>query len=116
MRTDILNPKAKKLLKNLEELNLISIKKDEETIFTELVDKLHNKNGPRPTSEEITQEVEAVRSKKHEAILIFRKELLEDFFKLYIVQSFKNTFQKLILIKFIDKNAEFMNVSSEVRL
>ena len=33
IRIDILNPKAKKLLRNLEELNLISIKEDEENDF-----------------------------------------------------------------------------------
>ena len=65
IRIDILNPKAKKLLKNLEELNLISIKKDEEVSFSELVDKLRNKKGPKSTFEEITKEVEEVRAKRY---------------------------------------------------
>lgn len=65
IRIDILNPKAKKLLKNLEELNLISIKKDEELTFSKLVDKLRNKKGPKPTFEEITKEVEEVRAKRY---------------------------------------------------
>jgi vacuolar-type H+-ATPase subunit I/STV1 len=65
IRIDILNPKAKKLLKNLEELNLISIKKDEELSFSELVDKLRNKAEPKPSFEEITKEVEEVRAKRY---------------------------------------------------
>ena len=65
IRIDILNPKAKKLLKNLEELNLISIKKDEEVPFSVLVEKLRNKKGPKPTLEEITKEVEEVRAKRY---------------------------------------------------
>lgn len=65
IRIDILNPKARKLLKNLEELNLISIKKDKELTFSEVVDKIRNKKGSKPTLEEITKEVEEVRAERY---------------------------------------------------
>jgi len=62
---DILNPKARKLLKNLEELKLISIRENKELTFSELVTKLRSKTGPRPSFEEITNEVEEVRAKRY---------------------------------------------------
>jgi hypothetical protein len=65
IRIDILNPKAKKLLKNLEELKLISIKKDPYISFSEVVHKIRNKKGPKPTLEEITKEVEEVRAERY---------------------------------------------------
>jgi hypothetical protein len=65
IQIEILNPKAKKLLKNLEELNLISIKDNDDITFSELVDKLRNKAKPKPSFEEITKEVEEVRAKRY---------------------------------------------------
>jgi hypothetical protein len=65
VRIDILDPKAKELLKNLEELNLISIKKNRRTSSLEVVDKIRNKKGPKPTLEEITKEVEELRVERY---------------------------------------------------
>jgi hypothetical protein len=62
---DILNPKAKKLLENLEALNLISIKKDSKKRFKEIVKQLRTKSTSTPSLEEITKEVESVRAKRH---------------------------------------------------
>ena len=66
MQIDILNPKASKLLKNLEDLKLISIKKTTDDGFLTLVNKFRAraKNNP-PTLAEITKEVELVRANRY---------------------------------------------------
>ena len=65
IRIDILDPKAKKLLEDLEALNLISIKKDNRNRFKEHVKQLRTKLKTNPSFEEITKEVELVRAKRH---------------------------------------------------
>jgi hypothetical protein len=62
IRIDIINPKAKKLLEDLEALNLIAIKKDNKKRFKEIVKQLRTKSSTAPSIEEITEEVEAVRA------------------------------------------------------
>ena len=63
---EILNPKAKKLLQNLAELNLISIKGTKEDEFLKIIKKFRTKAGSNPPSmEEITTEVELVRAKRY---------------------------------------------------
>lgn len=66
LQIDILNPKAGKLLEDLADLKLISIRKTTDDRFLNLVDKFRAKakNKP-PTLEEITKEVEIVRSKRY---------------------------------------------------
>jgi len=66
MQIDILNPKASKLLKNLEDLKLISIRKPSDDGFLTLVNKLRAKakNNP-PSLAEITKEVELVRADRY---------------------------------------------------
>ena len=65
-QVDILNPKATKLLKNLADLNLISIQENQEDGFLKTVRKLRTKAAKvPPTMEEITKEVEIVRSKRY---------------------------------------------------
>jgi hypothetical protein len=66
LQVDILNPKAGKLLEDLAELKLISIRKGTDDGFLKLVNKFRAKakNTP-PTLEEITKEVEIVRSKRY---------------------------------------------------
>lgn len=61
---EILNPKAKKLLQNLEELNLIAIKDSKQNSFIATVKKIRNKKATISLAE-ITKEVEAVRSKRY---------------------------------------------------
>uniref|UniRef100_UPI00359387ED hypothetical protein n=1 Tax=Aquiflexum sp. TaxID=1872584 RepID=UPI00359387ED len=64
---DILNPKAKALLKNLASLELIRIRKDNKN--SDLADLLKNfrKNADNaPSMEEITAEVEAVHKARYE--------------------------------------------------
>ena len=61
---EILNPKAKKLLQDLEDLNLISIKKAEENPFLAVVKKIRSKRA-QISLEDITKEVETVRAKRY---------------------------------------------------
>lgn len=63
---DILNPKAKKFLKDLEDLKLISIRDTSNNSFLDIVNKLRAKAEKNPPSlEDITKEVELVRSHRH---------------------------------------------------
>ncbi len=66
IRIDILNPKAKKLLKDLADLNLIKIKKDKKSDFSNLLKELRSKSGEEINLDEITKEVEAVRKSRYE--------------------------------------------------
>ncbi len=67
IKIDILNPKAKSLLKDLADLKLIRIQKNEvRTEFQELLDKFRMKSAEAPSFEEITNEVEAVRKARYE--------------------------------------------------
>ncbi|RDC56133.1 hypothetical protein DU508_10950 [Pedobacter chinensis] len=65
MRIDILNPKAAKLLKDLADLNLIAIQDTSKNGFADILKKLRSKSNSIPTMEEITKEVELVRSKRY---------------------------------------------------
>jgi hypothetical protein len=65
MQIEILNPKATKLLKDLEDMDLISIKKPVKKSLSSLLEKLRSKDDSAPTLEEITKEVEFVRSKRY---------------------------------------------------
>jgi hypothetical protein len=66
LQIDLLNPKAAKLLKNLAEMNLISIRETSDDGFLKLVNKIRAKakNNP-PSAEEIRKEVELVRSARY---------------------------------------------------
>ena len=66
IRIDIINPKAKKLLKDLAELKLIKIKKDVKTDFSNLLQKLRTKSSKSLSLDEITKEVESVRKSRYE--------------------------------------------------
>lgn len=66
MQIVILSPKVEKLLKNLEDLKLISIRKSSGDGFLTLVNKfrVRAKENP-PTLAEITKEVELVRDERY---------------------------------------------------
>ena len=68
IRIEILNPKARKLLKNLAELKLIKISdsSDRKNEFKKLLDKLRAKSDKAPLLEEIEKEVKAVRKARYE--------------------------------------------------
>jgi len=67
LRIQIVNPKAKRLLQDLADLNLISISKpmDSKTDFRELLSKLRSNSDTAPSLDEITMEVENVRAMRY---------------------------------------------------
>ncbi len=66
LQIDILNPKAGELLKNLADLNLISIKKTRDDNFLKAVNRLRTKAKKNPPSlKDITKEVEIVRARRY---------------------------------------------------
>ncbi len=62
-----LDPKADRLLKDLAERNLISIRQTDDDLFMQEIEKLRQKAEQLgvPTMEEITAEVEAVRKERY---------------------------------------------------
>jgi anaerobic glycerol-3-phosphate dehydrogenase len=68
IRIEILNPKARKLLKNLADLKLIKISdsSDRKSEFKKLLDKLRTNSDNAPSLEEIEKEVETVRKARYE--------------------------------------------------
>jgi len=67
LQIDILNPKAKKLLKNLADLNLIKINNvSGKSDFSVLLQKLRENSSDPISLEEITHEVEQVRKSRYE--------------------------------------------------
>ena len=65
LNVQIINPKAKSVLLNLEEMNLIRI--EVKPKLSEILVKLRRNEVEAPTLEEITKEVELVRQKQYEA-------------------------------------------------
>jgi len=71
MRITIVNPKAEKLLKNLEELKLIEIQDNSNNGFVAVLEEFRSKAKAKskikqaPSLAEITREVEIVRRKRH---------------------------------------------------
>jgi len=67
LKIDIINPKAKKLLRNLADMNLIKIRKEkDDNEFKEILKKLRAKSDSSPSLDEITKEVETVRKARNE--------------------------------------------------
>jgi len=67
VRIDILNPKAKSLLKDLADLKLIRIKKEKaKSDFKELLERVRINADDALIPEEIKEEVEAVRKARYE--------------------------------------------------
>ena len=67
IRIDIINPKAKKLLKDLADLNLIKINKEKnKSDFSTLLQKIRAKSDDEISLDEITKEVEQVRKSRYE--------------------------------------------------
>ncbi len=65
LRVNILNPKAAKLLRNLADMELISIQDLSNDGFEIVLKRLRSKAKSAPTLEEITKEVDLVRSKRY---------------------------------------------------
>lgn len=67
LKIDILNPKATRLLQDLADLKLISITDTSGDQFLKIIKKLRkNESKVLPTMEEITNEVEVVRTARYE--------------------------------------------------
>ena len=67
IKVEILNPKAKNILKGLADLNLIKIKKEQKKPdFTQLLAKLRKQSDTAPDLNEIAKEVESVRKERYE--------------------------------------------------
>ncbi|MEN0052469.1 MAG: hypothetical protein AAGC65_02320 [Mucilaginibacter sp.] len=64
LKINILNPKALKLLQDLAALDLIAIQDQSKTGFQDMLKRLRDKKSDL-TLEEITKEVETVRSKRY---------------------------------------------------
>jgi hypothetical protein len=66
-KIEIVNPKAKQLINNLADMDLIRIKKEKTTSdFVMLLAKLRKHSEHAPSLEEITNEVELVRKCRYE--------------------------------------------------
>jgi hypothetical protein len=66
VQVDIINPKAGKLLQDLAEMNLISIKDTANDNFLKVAMQLRKKAQKNPPSlDDITKEVELVRTKRY---------------------------------------------------
>ena len=62
IRIDIINPKARKLIKDLADLNLIKINTEKyKSDFSNLLKKIRTKANEEISLDEITKEVEKVR-------------------------------------------------------
>ena len=65
LRIDIVNPKAKRVIKDLADLNLINIREEDPMkSFETLLNRLRTK-GKGISLDEISKEVELVRSKRY---------------------------------------------------
>ena len=66
LQVEILNPKAEKLLHDLADLNLISIRDDRADNFFKVGETIRKKAGKKvPSLKEITREVEIVRAERY---------------------------------------------------
>jgi len=67
LRIEIINPKAKSLIKSLADMDLIRIKKEKVRYeLKELVNSLREHSDEAPSLDEITKEVESVRKARYE--------------------------------------------------
>ena len=61
---EILNPKAQAILQNLADLQLITLKEEPENRFLEVIQRMRSQDA-EISLEDITKEVESVRSERH---------------------------------------------------
>ncbi|MBP6001977.1 MAG: hypothetical protein KA746_00950 [Pyrinomonadaceae bacterium] len=64
---EIIEPGAKKLLDDMANMNLITVRPlGQKNAFKKLLDKMRSSNATSPTLDEITAEVESVRQSRYE--------------------------------------------------
>lgn len=67
LKIEILNPKAKSILKGLADLKLINIKREnKKSDFKSLLDKLRDHAESAPGIDDVAKEVELVRKQRYE--------------------------------------------------
>lgn len=66
IKIDILNPKAKDILEDLADLNLIKIRKENNSDLFDLLKRMRAKAKGKVNLDEITNEVETVRLSRYE--------------------------------------------------
>lgn len=65
IKVDILNPKARKLLKDLADSNMIAIRPSLKSDLAGILKKLRQKSSSVPSAEDIAKEVEEVRARRY---------------------------------------------------
>jgi hypothetical protein len=65
LKIDILNPKARKLLRSLADQNLIAIRDNKPSAFRSVLKNLRSQANQAPDLESITSEVEKVRARRN---------------------------------------------------
>ena len=65
LRIEILNPKALKLIKGMEELKLIKVSDEPVTDLKAFLKRMRRNAASAPSLDEITKEVEIVRAKRY---------------------------------------------------
>ncbi|MEO8769116.1 MAG: hypothetical protein ABI402_03495 [Ferruginibacter sp.] len=65
LKIEILNPKALKLIKGMQELNLIKVSEEPATRLSLYLKKMRRKSSSVPSLEDITKIVEKVRADRY---------------------------------------------------
>ena len=65
LKIEVLNPKALKLIKGMEDLKLIKVTADQKDDFRQYLKKMRSKSKTAPNLKEITKVVEQVRSERY---------------------------------------------------
>lgn len=65
LRVEILNPKARKLLKGLEDLDLIKVQPEPKDKIKAYLRQMRSKSRNAPSLQEITKIVDQVRAERH---------------------------------------------------
>ena len=65
LKIEILNPKALKLIKGMQDLNLIKVERAPKSALKALLDKTRKKAATAPSFDEITKIVEEVRAERY---------------------------------------------------
>lgn len=65
LKVDILDPRARKLLRNLADQNLITIRETSTDAFRQLLTSLRNQTQQPPDLETITADVEKARTRRY---------------------------------------------------
>jgi hypothetical protein len=65
LRIEILNPKALKLIKGMEELKLIKVSDEPVTDLKAFLKRMRRNAASAPSLDEITKQVEIVRAKRY---------------------------------------------------